>query len=81
MLPNLRPFSCFTARRRRSPLRSLLCLAILALLAVSTTACGPDIFFAATTPGSYPVTITATGTTPGEDPITHTLNITLNLTP
>jgi hypothetical protein len=67
-------------RRRRTRLNGLLSLVVLGLLAASTTACGPDIFFAATPPGTYPVTITATGTTPGEDPITHTLEITLNLT-
>ena len=78
---SLLSFAFFAARRRRTPLRNLLCLVVLTLLAVSTTACGPDIFSAATAPGSYPVTITATGTTPGEDPITHTLTITLNLTP
>ena len=73
-------FALFAAYRRQTPLRWLLCLGVLSLLAFSTTACGPDIFVVATPTGSYPVTITATGTTPGEDPITHTLNINLNIT-
>lgn len=67
---------------RRRKLSSLLPLAILAILAASTTACGKDIYYPATPPGSYPFTITATGTTKGATtPTTHTLNITLILTP
>jgi hypothetical protein len=77
---SLLSFAAFARRRRRSPLRSLLCVVVLTTLAACTTACGPDIFYAATLPGTYPVTITAVGTTPGEDPITHTLNITLDIT-
>jgi len=69
----------FVRRRRFAP---LLPLAILAILAASTTACGKDIYYPATPPGSYPFTITATGTTKGgTTPDTHTLNITLVLTP
>jgi hypothetical protein len=69
-------------RRRRSSLRGLICLAVLAIVASSTTACGPDLFYATTQPGAYALTITATGTTEGATtPTTHTLNITLNITP
>jgi hypothetical protein len=68
--------------RRRRKLSAILPLAILAILAASTTACGNDIAYPATQPGSYPFTITATGTTNGATtPTTHTLNITLILTP
>jgi hypothetical protein len=67
---SLLSLAAFGGRRRRTHLHGLLCFAVLTLLA----------FSAATPPGTYPVTITATGTTPGEPPITHTLNITLNVT-
>lgn len=67
---------------RRRKLSAILPLVILAFLAACTTACGNDIAFPATQPGSYPFTITATGTTKGATtPTTHTLNITLILTP
>ena len=67
---------------RRRKLSAILPLAILAFLAASTTACGNDIAFPATQPGSYPFTITATGPTKGATtPTTHTLNINLVLTP
>ena len=70
------------ARRRRIAFRNLLSLSILVVLAASTSACGPDKFYAATPPGNYPLTITATGTSSGSSsPVTHTLNITLVLTP
>jgi hypothetical protein len=81
LLPlSLLSVAIFAGRRRRALLGRLLCLVVLTLLALSTTACGPDIFFLGTPAGSYPVTITATGTTPGENPITHTLIVTLNIT-
>jgi hypothetical protein len=68
--------------RRRKGLRGLVCLAILASLASATTACGNDVFTAATQPGAYPFTVTGTGTTMGGTaPSTHTLNITLNIAP
>jgi hypothetical protein len=68
--------------RRRRTLRRVLPLFVLALLAASTTACGKDIYYPATQPGSYPFTITATGTTKGATtPTTHNINITLVLTP
>jgi hypothetical protein len=67
---------------RRRKLSMLLPLAILAILAASTTACGKDIAYPATQPGTYPFTVTATGTTKGATtPTTHTLNLTLTLTP
>jgi hypothetical protein len=73
---------CLTnLRRRRSMLRSFLCFTTLALLA-ATTACGKDIFYATTQPGTYPLTITATGTTKGGTaPSTHILPIHLVITP
>jgi hypothetical protein len=85
LLASFLPFSllslaAFAGFRRRPSFRSLLCLFVLALVAASTTACGPDVFTTATAAGVYPVTITATGVTPGEPAITHTLNLNLNLT-
>jgi len=70
------------ARHHRGRFAALLLLALLAIFAGSITACGKDIAYPITQPGSYPLTVTATGTTKGATaPETHTLNITLILTP
>lgn len=70
------------ARKRRTPLRTLLTLTLLAVLASATTACGPDQFIEATSPGTYPITFTATGTTQGSStPVTQILHLTVLLTP
>jgi hypothetical protein len=70
------------ARRRRTRFTSLLTLALLALLSTALTACGPDIYVVATPPGTYPITVTATGTAPGTSaPITHTLPFNIVITP
>jgi hypothetical protein len=54
----------------------------MSLISLSLTACGPDLFFAATPPGTYPITVTATGTAPGSTtPITHTLPLDIVITP
>jgi hypothetical protein len=69
------------ARKRRTPLRAILSLALLAILATATTACGPDQFIPITT-GTYPITFTATGTSQGTSTaITHTLTINAIITP
>jgi parallel beta-helix repeat protein len=63
------------ARRRRTPLRTLLSLTLLAILASTTTACGPDHFITITT-GTFPLHFTATGTNQASpNPTTHTLII------
>jgi hypothetical protein len=70
------------ARKRRTPLRTLLTLTLLAVLASATTACGPDQFIEATSPGTYPITFTATGTNQGSStPVTQILHLTVLLTP
>jgi hypothetical protein len=68
------------SRKRSTTIRALLSLSLLAILAIATTACGPDHFILATPPGTYPITITATGTNqnldpPGTPAPTHTLTI------
>jgi parallel beta-helix repeat protein len=69
-------------RTRRSPLQALLTLAFLAIIANATTACGPDHFIAAPSPGSYLLTFTATGTNKGSNtPVTQVLHLTVTLTP
>ncbi|MGA7155862.1 MAG: FG-GAP-like repeat-containing protein [Acidobacteriaceae bacterium] len=69
------------ARSRHTSLNKLLCLAVLAVLASITTACGPDHFIPITT-GTYPITFTATGTSQGTTtPITHTLTLNATLQP
>jgi hypothetical protein len=67
------------SRRRRRTLLLLLCIAV---ATTALTACGSDVYYAATPPGLYPITVTATGTNQGSPiPTTHQLNITLNITP
>jgi parallel beta-helix repeat protein len=62
--------------RRRTHLRKLLALTCLAILASATTACGPDRYIEATSPGTYPITFTAIGTNQGSSTsISHTLTI------
>ncbi len=70
------------AKRRRAASRTILTLTLLAILASATTACGPDHFIAATSPGTYPITFTATGTSQGTSaPITHTVTINATISP
>jgi hypothetical protein len=70
------------ARRRRSRFTPLLTLALLAVLTTALTACGPDVYYAATPPGTYPITVTATGTSQGGSaPTTHTLPLNIVITP
>ena len=69
------------ARKRRTPLRAILTLTLLAILATATTACGPDHFIPITT-GTYPITFTATGTSQGTStPITHTVTVNATIAP
>ena len=69
------------ARKRRTTLRAILSLALLAVLATATTACGPDHFIPITT-GTFPITFTATGTSQGTNtPITHTVTINATIVP
>jgi hypothetical protein len=68
-------------RKRRSPLRSLVLLLCLAAAATALTACGSDIYYPATPPGLYPITLTATGTNQGSStPTAHTLVVNANIT-
>jgi hypothetical protein len=70
------------APRRRRRLTALLTLAVLATITTALTACGPDIYVVATPPGTYPITVTATGAAPGTSaPITHTLPFNIVITP
>jgi hypothetical protein len=70
------------ARKRRTHLRTLLTLTLLAVLASATTACGPDQFIAAMPPGTYPITFTATGTNQDSSTsITHSLTLNAVITP
>jgi hypothetical protein len=69
------------ARKRRSALRAILFLTLLAIVATALTACGPDHFIPITT-GTFPITFTATGTSQGDPtPITHTVTIQATITP
>ncbi len=69
------------ARKRRSALRAILSLTLLAIVATALTACGPDQFIPITT-GTFPITFTATGTSQGDPtPITHTVTIQATITP
>ena len=68
-------------RKRRATLRALLSLALLAILATATTACGPDHYIPITT-GTFPITFTATGTSQGTTTsITHTVTINATIAP
>ena len=67
------------ARKRRTAIRSLLCLVVLTTLASMTTACGPDHFIPLTL-GTYPLTFTGVGTSQNNPtPITHTLTINVTI--
>jgi hypothetical protein len=69
------------ARRRRHRFTALLTFALLAILTTAVTGCGPDIYYAATPPGTYPITVTATGATQGSSsPATHTLSLNVVIT-
>jgi parallel beta-helix repeat protein len=69
-------------KKRRMASRVLLSLMLLAIVTGATTACGPDHFVAATSPGTYPITFTATGTNQGSStPITRTLTLNVVITP
>jgi hypothetical protein len=72
----------FARTRRRTHLRTLLTLTCLAILTSAITACGPDHFIEAPSPGSYPITFTATGTNQGSStPITQTITVDATLRP
>jgi hypothetical protein len=76
-------FLCLTgfARRRHIGMRSLLGLALLAVLANVTTSCSSHSA-PPTPPGTYPITFTATGTSQGTTtPITHTVTINATIAP
>jgi hypothetical protein len=63
-------------------LRILLTFTLLAILTGAVTACGPDHFIAANSPGTYPITFTATGTNQGSSTaITHSLTLDAVVTP
>jgi hypothetical protein len=83
ILATLFPLALVTfGRRRRGRLGTLLCLALMTMVTMSLTACGPDVYYDATPPGTYPVTVSATGTPQGSaTPITHSLTIDFILTP
>jgi hypothetical protein len=69
-------------RKRRTALRTFLGLTFLAILTGAATACGPNQFIAATIPGTYPITFTATGTNQDNStPITQTLHLTVLIAP
>ena len=65
--------------KRRTALRAILSLALLALLTTATTACGTDHFIPITT-GTFPITFTATGTSEGTT-ITHSVTIQATIAP
>jgi parallel beta-helix repeat protein len=70
------------ARRRRTLLRTILSLALLAVVTSAITACGPDHFITATSPGTYLITFTATGTNQGSSiAITHSLTLNAVIAP
>jgi parallel beta-helix repeat protein len=72
----------FAQRKRGTHLRALLTLTLLAVLTSSITACGPDQFIAAPSPGTYPIAFTATGTNQGSStPVTQTITVDVVLTP
>jgi hypothetical protein len=68
-------------RRRRSVVRAMLTMVLLGMVAMGTTACGPDQYYAATPPGTYPVTFTGTGANQGSSTtITHTATVNVIIT-
>jgi hypothetical protein len=76
----LLPLTLFTLRRR-SKLRSLLSLLLLAALATTITACGANKYPYSTAPGTYVIPITATGPpVPGRISPTQTVNLKLIVT-
>jgi hypothetical protein len=83
LLAALLPLALLTsARRKRRRLSAVVSLAIVTMVTINLSACGPDIFYAATPPGTYPITVTATGTAQGTAaPISHTLPINIVITP
>jgi parallel beta-helix repeat protein len=87
VLASLFPFGLlsligFAQKKRRTHIRTLLTLTLLAVLASATTACGPDTYIATTAPGTYPITFSATGTNQGSTtPITQVLHLSVLLTP
>jgi hypothetical protein len=69
------------AHKRRTTIRTFLCLVVLAALASMTTACGPDHFIPLTT-GTYPLTFTGIGASQNDPaPITHTVTINVTIAP
>ena len=79
------PLSLFTliglARKRRTAMRTLLCLVALTTLASITTACGPDHFIPISV-GTYPITFTGVGISQNaHTPITHTVTIQATIAP
>jgi Bacterial Ig-like domain (group 3) len=69
------------ARKRRTTVRTFLCLVVLTTLASITTACGPDHFIPLIR-GAYPITFTGVGTGPNiPAPITHTVTINATIAP
>ncbi len=85
-LASLFPFTLLALaglrRKRRTSLRTFLSLALLAILTSGVTACGPDRFIQATSPGTYPITLTATGASQGSStPTTQTINLDATITP
>jgi hypothetical protein len=76
----LLPLTLLTLRRR-SNLRSLLSLLLLAALATTVTACGANKYPYSTAPGTYVIPITATGPpVPGGVSPTQTVNLKLIVT-
>jgi len=74
-------FSLIGIRKRRTLLRTILTLALLAIFTTAITACGPDHFIPITT-GTYPITFTGVGTSQGATtPITHTVTIQATIAP
>jgi hypothetical protein len=68
-------------RKRRTTLRAILSLTLLAILATATTACGSNNAIPITT-GTFPLTFTATGASQGAStPITHTVTINATIAP
>jgi hypothetical protein len=69
------------ARKRRTTIRTFLCLVVLTTLASITTACGPDHFIPLIK-GTYPITFTGVGTSQNDPtPITHTVTVDATVAP
>jgi hypothetical protein len=68
-------------RKRRTTLRAILSLTLLAILATAPPACGSNNAIPITT-GTFPLTFTATGASQGAStPITHTVTINATIAP